>query len=157
MESGLAGILTGDNPKFIQQIPDLTGMKSEVIIQKSHRNPFDHQLRNTGAKLVVIETREELLGAIRALNEDERMRLVALAWLGRGTFEFDEWKEALATARTEHSRRTAEYLLTMPLLGDYLEDGLSMFGDGIVDDSDTREGLDRENEPLGNMKNAPRH
>src|SRR6202158_1845873 len=64
MESGLAGILTGDNPKFIEQIPDLTGMKSEVIIQKSHRNPFDHQLRNTGAKLIVIETREELRKAV---------------------------------------------------------------------------------------------
>jgi len=64
MQSGLAGILTGDNPKFIQQIPDLTGMKSEVIIQKTHRNPFDHQLRNTGAKLVVIETREELRKAV---------------------------------------------------------------------------------------------
>ncbi len=48
MQSGLAGILTGDNPKFIEQLPDLTGMKSEVIIQKSHRNPFDHQLRSTG-------------------------------------------------------------------------------------------------------------
>ena len=39
-------------------------MKSEVIIQKSHRNPFDHQLRGTGAKLVVIETREDLQKAI---------------------------------------------------------------------------------------------
>jgi len=64
MQSGLAGILTGDNPRFIEQLPDLTGMKSEVIIQKSHRNPFDHQLRAAGVKLVVIETKEQLLGAI---------------------------------------------------------------------------------------------
>jgi uncharacterized pyridoxal phosphate-dependent enzyme len=64
MQSGLAGILTGNNPKFIEQLPDLTGMKTEVIIQKSHRNPFDHQLRATGIKLVVIETREELQKAI---------------------------------------------------------------------------------------------
>src|ERR1035438_9199116 len=64
MQSGLAGILTGDNEKFIEQLPDLTGMKSEVIIQKSHRNPFDHQLRATGSKLVVIETKEQLLAAI---------------------------------------------------------------------------------------------
>ena len=64
MQSGLAGILTGDNEKFIQQLPDLTGMKTEVIIQKSHRNPFDHQLRATGIKLVVIESREELKKAI---------------------------------------------------------------------------------------------
>src|SRR5262249_1723550 len=41
MQSGLAGILTGDNESFIKQLPDLTGMRSEVIIQKSHRNPFD--------------------------------------------------------------------------------------------------------------------
>src|SRR5207245_886678 len=47
IQSGLAGILTGDNESFIKQLPDLTGMKSEVIIQKSHRNPFDHQLRGT--------------------------------------------------------------------------------------------------------------
>src|SRR5947207_3249666 len=61
MQSGLAGILTGDSPKFIEQLPDLTGMKSEVILQKSHRNPFDHQLRATGVKLVVIESREDLV------------------------------------------------------------------------------------------------
>jgi len=66
MQSGLAGILTGDNEAFIRQIPDLTGMKSEVIIQKTHRNPFDHQLRTTGIKLVEVETREQLR---RAVNE----------------------------------------------------------------------------------------
>jgi hypothetical protein len=99
--------------------------------------------------------REELLGAIRGLNDDERMRLVALAWLGRGTYDIDEWKEAVTTAKTEHSRRAAEYLLTLPLLGDYLEDGLAMFDEGIVDDSDTREGLDGEDEPLGNMTDKP--
>ena len=99
--------------------------------------------------------REELLGAIRSLNEDERMRLVALAWVGRGTYSKEEWREAVATAKSEHSRRTAEYLLTMPLLGDYLEDGLAQFDEGIVDDSDTREGLNSEDEPLGNMKDRP--
>src|ERR1700736_6049402 len=64
MQSGLAGILTGDNPKFIEQIPDLTGMKSEVIIQKSHRNPFDHQLRTTGVKLIAVESRDDVQKAI---------------------------------------------------------------------------------------------
>ena len=99
--------------------------------------------------------REELLGAIRELNEDERVQLVALAWLGRGTYDLSEWRTALDTARSEHKKRTAEYLLGLPLLGDYLEDGLSMFGDGIVDVSDTREGLDNEDEPLGGR--PPRH
>jgi uncharacterized pyridoxal phosphate-dependent enzyme len=64
MQSGLAGILTGSNEQFIRQLPDLTGMKSEVIIQKSHRNPFDHQLRTTGVKLIEIETRDDLRKAV---------------------------------------------------------------------------------------------
>src|SRR5258707_4363981 len=64
IQSGLAGILTGDNESLIKQLPDLTRMKSEAIIQKSHRNPFDHQLRTTGVKLIEIETRDELRQAI---------------------------------------------------------------------------------------------
>lgn len=66
MQSGLAGILTGDNEQYIRQLPDLTGLKSEVIIQKSHRNPFDHQLRGTGAKLIEVETLEDVRAAINS-------------------------------------------------------------------------------------------
>jgi Protein of unknown function (DUF3775) len=95
--------------------------------------------------------REELLGAIRELPEDERLQLVALAWLGRGTYDIAEWDTAVETAGSEHKKRAAEYLLGLPLLGDYLEDGLAMFDDGIVDEDDTREGLNAEDEPLGNM------
>ena len=80
---------------------------------------------------------EELTAAIRALDEDERAQLVALAWLGRGTYDLDEWQEALATARSEHKKRTAEYLLGLPLLGDYLEDGLAMFGESISDENES--------------------
>ena len=64
MQSGYAGILTGSNPDFIKQIPDLTGMKSEVIIQKAHRYAFDHAIRTTGVKLVEVETRDDLHNAI---------------------------------------------------------------------------------------------
>ena len=100
--------------------------------------------------------REELLGAIKSLRDDQQSRLVALAWLGRGTFDLDEWKEAVATARREHGARPGEYLLSLPLLGDYLEDGLAMFGEGIVDDADETEGVDGENEPLGNTPDKPK-
>ncbi len=95
-------------------------------------------------------TREELIGAIRELNDDERNQLVALAWLGRETYTIDEWAEAVDTAKSEHGKRAAEYLLTLPLRGEYLEDGLALFDDGIVDDSDTAEGVDEEDEPLEN-------
>ena len=88
MQSGLAGILTGDNEQFIQQLPDLTGMKSEVIIQKSHRNPFDHQLRSTGVKLVVVETREELRNAV---NERTAMMHFSNFANAEGQVKVDEW------------------------------------------------------------------
>ena len=62
---GWAGVLTGDNKQWIEQIPDLTGIpKYEVLIQKSHRYAFDHQIRQTGIKLVEVETRQDVLNAI---------------------------------------------------------------------------------------------
>ena len=88
MQSGLAGILTGNNPKFIEQLPDLTGMKSEVIIQKSHRNPFDHQLRATGAKLVVVESREDVR---KAINPQTAMMHFSNFANASGQIKVDEW------------------------------------------------------------------
>src|SRR5258707_7971517 len=88
IQSGLAGLLTGDNEAFIRQIPDLTGMKSEVIIQKSHRNPFDHQLRNTGIKLVEIETHEQLR---QAVNERTAMMHFSNFANAAGQIKVDEW------------------------------------------------------------------
>jgi uncharacterized pyridoxal phosphate-dependent enzyme len=88
IQSGLAGILTGDNEALIKQIPDLTGMKSEVIIQKSHRNPFDHQLRTTGVRLVEIETREQLR---RAVNDRTAMMHFSNFANAAGQIKVDEW------------------------------------------------------------------
>jgi L-seryl-tRNA(Ser) seleniumtransferase len=86
IQSGLAGILTGDNESFIKQLPDLTGMKSEVIIQKTHRNPFDHQLRGTGVKLIEIETRDQLRRAV-----SERTAMMHFSNFANGQIKVDEW------------------------------------------------------------------
>lgn len=75
----------------------------------------------------------ELLAFIRALDLEEQVNLVALAWVGRGTYEASEWRQALDTARSEHNQRTAEYLLGLPLLGDYLEEGLAAFDRDCAD------------------------
>ncbi len=62
---GYAGMMTEDLTPRIRQCPDVTGFpKTEVIIQKAHRYPFDHQIRQTGAKLVEVETKEEMINAI---------------------------------------------------------------------------------------------
>jgi hypothetical protein len=70
----------------------------------------------------------ELRAAIFGLNEDEQVDLVTLAWLGRGDGGIDEWDDLRTEAARAHNRRTAAYLLGMPLLSDYLEEGLSQLG-----------------------------
>jgi len=65
MVVGYAGMMTEDLELRMRNIPDVSNFpRSEVIIQKSHRYPFDHQIRQTGAKLVEVETREEMIAAI---------------------------------------------------------------------------------------------
>jgi L-seryl-tRNA(Ser) seleniumtransferase len=65
MVVGYAGMMTEDLEPRMRDIPDVSKFpKNEVVIQKSHRYPFDHQIRQTGAKLVEVETREEMIAAI---------------------------------------------------------------------------------------------
>ena len=70
----------------------------------------------------------ELVGFIGALTEDEQIDLVTLAWLGRGDGTVEDWDELRAEALRAHNRRTASYLLGMPLLPDHLEEALSQLG-----------------------------
>jgi uncharacterized pyridoxal phosphate-dependent enzyme len=88
IQNGYTGILTGNNPTYIQQTPDLTGMKSEVIVQKAHRSGWDHQIRATGAKIVQVETVDDVH---KALNE----RTAAMHFLNLndpdGQIKREEW------------------------------------------------------------------
>jgi uncharacterized pyridoxal phosphate-dependent enzyme len=95
IQSGLAGVLTRDTEKFIRQLPDLTGMKTEVLIQKSHRNPFDHQLRGTGVKLVEIESREDLQ---KALGPQTAMMHFTNFANSAGQIKVEEWQKLAAAA-----------------------------------------------------------
>lgn len=63
---GTAACMTGTNPEFIRRLPDTAGMKSEVIIQRSHRFLYDHAVRNCGVRLIEVDTRGELERAINA-------------------------------------------------------------------------------------------
>jgi len=71
---------------------------------------------------------EELTSLINSLSEDEQVDLVALAWLGRNDYSASDWATVRDEAAGAHNQRTAEYLLGMPLVGDFLEEGLSMLG-----------------------------
>jgi hypothetical protein len=78
-------------------------------------------------------TRAELAGFIDRMNYDEQANLVALMWVGRGTYEKEEFEEAVDTARSERINATSNYLLGIPLLADYLEEGLEKLGYNVDD------------------------
>ena len=61
---GTAAVLTGTDRQKIGDLPNLTGMKSEVIIQKAHRFGYERAVRNTGVRLVEVETRDDLDRAV---------------------------------------------------------------------------------------------
>ena len=69
---GTAAVLTGTDRQKIVSLPNLTGMKSEVIIQRSHRFGYDHAVRNCGVRMVEVESRDDLE---RAINEKTAMML----------------------------------------------------------------------------------
>jgi len=73
-------------------------------------------------------TADELREMIGDLNEDEVVDLIALAWVGRGDFDRDTWQEARALAGERHRTHSAHYLMGMPTLGDFLEEGLAALG-----------------------------
>ena len=86
-------------------------------------DPEAHLLEEEGDTIA-----EELRDAIAEMNEDEQAALIALAWVGRGEFDVSEWDEAVRTAKERNLRNAEDYLVGMPLLGDYLEEGLAAFG-----------------------------
>ncbi len=107
--------------------------KTAPVEEEPGSNPLDEDMREVLEDYPEDVVEEELKTFINDLNEDEQIQLVALAWVGRGSFSAEEWAEAVAEARRARNDRTAEYLLGMPLLADYLEEGLAAFGLSCVD------------------------
>ncbi len=75
----------------------------------------------------------ELAAAINALDEDERLDLIALIWVGRGDFALDEWDEARRAAADIGRERAPRYVAGIPTVSDYLEDALSQLGFTLAD------------------------
>ena len=96
-------------------------------------NPDEGSNASDDAMISVLEDRaddpvgQELRGFIGALTLDEQVDLVTLTWLGRGG-GIEDWDQLRAEALGAHNKRTASYLLGIPLLADYLEEGLSQLG-----------------------------
>jgi len=74
---------------------------------------------------------QELRTFISSLSEDEQIDLVALVWLGRDDSTLADWpsiREEATRSHGSHREHTANYLLGEPLVSDYLEEALSLFG-----------------------------
>jgi hypothetical protein len=103
--------------------------KEGVVEAQYGANPIDENFRGVLGPLKGDPVLVELTTFLRDLNEDEQCELVALTWTGRGDFTRADWSEALKLARERHGQGpTAEYLLGIPLLPDYLSEGLAAFG-----------------------------
>ena len=85
---GTAGVLTGMDMKKVAQLPDVTGMKSEVIVQKGHNIGYVHALTNTGAIIIEIETVQELE---KAINEKTAMMWFLNTYAPMGKIQHEEW------------------------------------------------------------------
>ena len=100
------------------QLPISPGKIAHIIIRA---RKYDADMPDGGQK-------RELRAFIAALNEEEQAALTAVMWIGRETFEPEEFGEAFATARAEATAPTEDYLMGIPMLSDYLEDGLIALG-----------------------------
>ena len=76
---GTAACVAGSSADQIRRLPDTAGMKDEVVLQKSHRNAYDHAVHNCGVRLVEVESARDLESAINErtamlffLNRSER-------------------------------------------------------------------------------------
>jgi hypothetical protein len=126
------------------EIPDLAISDEKLcfIIAKAREfdvkdvvtDPDDASNPTDDAMLAVLEDDKddpvvrELVALINSMSADEQVDLVALTWLGRGDGGIDDWADLRAEAARAHNRRTAAYLLGIPLLADYLGEALDQFG-----------------------------
>ena len=101
---------------------------ADTTLDDDGSNPTDDRM------IEVLEDRsddpvdQELVAFIEAMSEDEQVDLVTLTWLGRGDGGLEDWDDLRAEAARVHNRRTASYLLGIPLLPDFLEEALAEFG-----------------------------
>ncbi len=101
--------------------------KVEAVEEQPGSNPTDEAAREILEDFEDDLTYQELVDAIEGLNEDERVELIALVWIGRGSFAKDDWDQAIEEARGVAAESVARYLTRIPLLSDYLEQGLAEF------------------------------
>ena len=91
-------------------------------------NPSDDQMAQILEDYAGDATLDEMKSYLQSLNDEELEDLVALTWLGRGDYSFNDWEDLMSEIQDVRERHTVDYLIGTPLLADYLENALSEFG-----------------------------
>lgn len=103
-------------------------VKDAVTEPDPGSNPSDDKMASVLEDHADDPVMQELLSFMGDMSEDEQIDLVALAWLGRGDYTAEDWPTVRAEAADAHNDNTPAYLLGMPMLGDFLEEGLGLLG-----------------------------
>lgn len=101
------------------------GAEHEVELDENARDTHHHD--GLAEEETEDQTERELRRILRELNVDEASELIALVWIGRGDYEAAEFAEAVSEAK-QRNYRPFRYLTGMPMLGDWLEEGLEAIG-----------------------------
>lgn len=102
------------------QVPGLTADEEENPLDADDEYAVMDDETNTAIE-------EEMVAALDELPDDQVAEVLALAWVGRGTYDASEWDEALEEANDRSGESPAEQLMEMPMLAGYLDAGLAAF------------------------------
>jgi L-seryl-tRNA(Ser) seleniumtransferase len=87
---GTAAAVTRSDRTLIKRLPDITGIKNEVLIQKAHHSCYDNQLTDVGVKMIDVETTADLK---RAINERTALMFFMNYVEADGKIKRQEWLE----------------------------------------------------------------
>ena len=108
--------------------------KMDPEVPEPGDNPIDDDDREVLFDSPDDPTVEEIQEFLKGLNEDESVELLALLWIGQGDYDAEEWEDAIADARDNPDERRPEAMMSIPLLGDFVEEGLAALGFSCADE-----------------------
>ena len=102
-------------------------ISEDLVLPEDEDNLSDSEWKQILAEYQNDFSYVELKNLINDLEPDQQKKIIALMYLGRGDFDKDEWQSALTQALTIPEQNRADYLISKPMLADYLREGLAMF------------------------------
>jgi D-glucosaminate-6-phosphate ammonia-lyase len=120
---GTAAAITRGDPKLVARLPDTTGMKNEVILQKAHRSCYDNQLTGVGAKLVTVETAADVA---KAVNERTSLMFFMNYMEAEGKIRRAEWVELARQHQIPTLNDAAADVPPVSRLADYAKTGFDL-------------------------------